>query len=332
MSDPARPPSVAVVVPCYRTRARILDVLARIGGEVSRIYVVDDCCPERTGEWVEEQCRDGRVRVLRHERRRGVGGATITGYRQALADGAAVLVKLDGDGQMDPALIRRIVAPILAGEADYTKGNRFFRLDDLREMPAVRLFGNSVLSFLTKLSTGYWGIFDPTNGYTAIHHLVLRELPLDKISQGYFFESDLLFRLGTIRAAVAEVPMAAHYGGEPSSLDVTRAAGEFLGQHLVNLGKRVFYTYYLRGFNIASIELVLGLAATIFGSSIGAYHWLRSSRLALEASSGTVMLAALPVIVGVQLLLAFLSYDMQNVPRVALHRRLLDDPLPRPPA
>ena len=332
MSDAGRGPVVAVVVPCYRTRERILDVLGGIGREVSRIYVVDDCCPERTGEWVEQQCQDERVRVLRHERRRGVGGATISGYRRALEDGASVIVKLDGDGQMDPALIRRVVGPIVSGEADYTKGNRFFRLDDLREMPAVRLIGNSILSFLTKVSTGYWGIFDPTNGYTAIHHLVLRELPLAKISAGYFFESDLLFRLGTIRAVVAEVPMTARYGGEPSSLNVSRAVGEFLGKHGVNLCKRVFYTYYLRGFNIASIELLLGLAATAFGSSIGAYHWLRSSRLAMDASSGTVMLAALPVIVGVQLLLAFLSYDMQNVPRTPLHRRLADDPLPRPVA
>jgi len=332
LSDAGRGPVVAVVVPCYRTRERILDVLGGIGREVSRIYVVDDCCPERTGEWVEQQCQDERVRVLRHERRRGVGGATISGYRRALEDGASVIVKLDGDGQMDPALIRRVVGPIVSGEADYTKGNRFFRLDDLREMPAVRLIGNSILSFLTKVSTGYWGIFDPTNGYTAIHHLVLRELPLAKISAGYFFESDLLFRLGTIRAVVAEVPMTARYGGEPSSLNVSRAVGEFLGKHGVNLCKRVFYTYYLRGFNIASIELLLGLAATAFGSSIGAYHWLRSSRLAMDASSGTVMLAALPVIVGVQLLLAFLSYDMQNVPRTPLHRRLADDPLPRPVA
>ena len=324
MSEAPHRAQVAVVVPCYRTRAKILDVLAGIGAEVARIYVVDDCCPEQTGNWVEQNARDPRVRVLRNEKRLGVGGATMTGYRQALTDGATILVKLDGDGQMDPALIGRIAAPIAAGEADYTKGNRFFRLDDVREMPAVRLVGNSVLSFLTKFSTGYWGVFDPTNGYTAIHHLVLRELPLHKIARGYFFESDLLFRLGTVRAVVTEVPMAARYGGEPSSLSVSRSVGEFLGKHLVNLGKRIFYTYYLRGFNIASIELVLGIAALAFGTSVGAYHWLRSSTTAMDASSGTVMLAGLPVIVGVQLVLAFLSYDMQNDPRTPLHRRLQD--------
>jgi len=324
VSTTARAPVVAVVLPCFRTRATILDVLGRIGDEVARIYVVDDCCPERTGERVEQECRDGRVRVLRNDRQRGVGGATMAGYRQALADGATIVVKLDGDGQMDPALIHRVIAPIVAGEADYTKGNRFFRLDDVKQMPAVRLVGNSVLSFLTKFSTGYWGIFDPTNGYTAIHHRVLRELPLERISEGYFFESDLLFRLGTIRAVVAEVPMEARYGGEPSSLSVPRSVGEFLTRHLVNLCKRIFYTYYLRGFSIASVELVLGIAATGFGTVVGAYHWLRSSKLSLDASSGTVMLAALPVIIGVQLLLAFLSYDMQNVPQTPLHRRLQD--------
>ena len=315
-------PGIAVVIPCYRVTKTILDVLRGIGPEVERIYVVDDRCPDGTGDLVEAQGEDPRVQVLRHETQRGVGGATLTGWRQALRDGAGIVVKLDGDGQMDPALLPRLVAPIRAGEADYTKGNRFWRLDDVEPMPRARIVGNAVLSFLTKFSTGYWDVFDPTNGYVAVHARVLELLPLDKIAEGWFFESDVLFRLNTVRAVVAEIPMTARYGSEASNLHATRVAGPFLAHHVVNFGKRIFYNYWLRGFSVASIELALGLVLVAFGAALGAWHWITGPLRGSIATSGTVMLAALPVLIGVQLLLAFLSYDMQSQPRTPLHRRL----------
>lgn len=309
---------LAVVIPCFRVKRHVLAVLAAIPPAVDRIYVVDDGCPEGSGSAVEDGCRDPRVVVLRHERNQGVGAATITGYRAALADGASVIVRLDGDGQMDPALIPRLVQPIAEGEADYAKGNRFFELSGLAAMPRLRLFGNAVLSFASKLSSGYWNVMDPTNGYTAIHAEVLRQVPLEKLARGYFFESDLLFRLGTLRAVVCDVPMPARYGDEKSSLRVPRVAGEFAWKHLANTGKRLFYSYYLRNFNIASIEIALGVPMMAFGLFVGVTRWGRSE----PATSGTVMLAALPVLVGIQLVLAFLSYDLANVPRDVLHRRL----------
>jgi dolichol-phosphate mannosyltransferase len=305
---------IAVIVPCYRVKDQVERVLDGIGPECRRIYVVDDACPEGTGDWVEERCRDPRLRVLRHGTNQGVGAATLTGYRAALDDGAEILVKIDGDGQMDPSAIPPLVAPILEGEADYVKGNRFHSLEDLRGMPAVRLVGNSILSFLTKLSTGYWDLFDPTNGFTALDAGVARELPFDKLARRYFFESDLLFRLGTQRAVVRDVPMPARYGGEPSSLSVREVAGEFLWKNLRNFGKRIFYGYFLRDFNIASVELVLGALMLAFGTVVGVDHWVESGRTGRPATAGTVMLAALPVMIGVQLLLGFLGYDMQNVP------------------
>jgi glycosyltransferase involved in cell wall biosynthesis len=298
-------------------------VLAAIGPECDRIYVVDDACPERTGEWVESQCHDPRVRVLRSERNQGVGGATLAGLRAALADGADVIVKLDGDGQMDPAEIPRLVQPIAAGEADYAKGNRFFDLDGLRAMPRARLLGNSLLSFASKLSSGYWNVFDPTNGFTALHAAVARQLPLAKLARGWFFESDLLFRLGILRAVVCDVPMPAVYQGERSNLSALRVVPTFLRGHLVNTAKRVFYGYFLRNFNVASIELVAGSALLAFGVAFGGWAWLQGSLRGVPATSGTVMLSALPVILGVQLLLAFLGYDLQNVPRDPLQRRLV---------
>ena len=313
---------IAVVIPCYRVKKHILGVLSAIGSECEAIYVVDDACPEQSGDHVEAECHDPRVRVIRCERNLGVGGATLTGYRAAMADGADVIVKLDGDGQMDPELIPRLVRPILLGEADYTKGNRFFDLEGLSAMPKLRLVGNSLLSFLTKLSSGYWNVFDPTNGFTAIHSLIARQLPFDKISERYFFESDLLFRLGTMRAVVCDVPMPARYESERSSLVIRKVAPEFAFRHLVNTSKRIFYGYYLRNFNIASIEIVAGLLLMAFGLSFGVSSWIEGSQAGVPTTSGTVMLAALPLLVGVQLVLAFLSSDLQNIPRDVLHRRL----------
>lgn len=312
-------PLIAVAIPSFRVRPHILDVLARIGPEVGRIYVVDDCCPEKSGDHVEQNCLDPRVRVLRHAVNQGVGGATITGFRQAVADGADVILKVDGDGQMDPALIPRFVKPILEGRADYAKGNRFHRVEDVRAMPRVRLFGNAALSFMAKISTGNWGVFDPTNGYVAIHGRVAALLPWDKIERRYFFESDLLYHLYNLRAVVLDVPMRAVYGEERSSLRPAAMLLPFLAKHARNFVKRIFYNYYLRDFSIASAELVVGLLALGFGVVFGLARWLASVDTGVVASAGTVMTAALPIIVGVQFLMGFLSYDIQNAPRTPIH-------------
>lgn len=313
---------IAVVIPCHRVREQILDVLAAIGPECKSIYVVDDACPERTGDYVERETQDPRVRIIRNPVNLGVGGATMAGYQAAIDDGASILVKCDGDGQMDPALIPRLVAPIANGEADYTKGNRFFDLAGLEAMPKTRLIGNSALSFLTKLSSGYWNIFDPTNGFTAVHAAVAEALPFGKIARGFFFESDMLFRLGTLRAVVADVPMPARYGEETSNLRIGRIVGVFTRKHIANTAKRVFYSYYLRNFNIASIEIVLGLGLVTFGAWFGGVRWLEGIREDVAQTSGTVMVAALPVILGFQLVLAALNYDLQNIPREVVHKRL----------
>lgn len=313
---------IAVVIPSYKVTRHILEVIASIGGEVWRIYVVDDACPDGSGKFVEEHCLDQRVRVLYHEHNQGVGGAVMTGYRAAIEDGVDVIVKVDGDGQMDASLIPNFIEPILAGEADYTKGNRFFDLEEIRAMPGMRLFGNAVLSFMTKFSSGYWDLFDPTNGYTAIHADVARHLPLKKISSRYFFETDMLFRLNILRAVVVDVPMDAKYSDEVSNLKISKIMGEFLVKHGRNFMKRIFYNYYLRDLSVASIELPLGLVLFWGGTSFGLYHWFASAKEGIATPAGTVMLAALPILMGVQLILAFLGYDISNIPRRVRHLRM----------
>jgi len=313
---------IAVVIPCFQVARHVLDLIPRIGAEVELIVAVDDACPDGSGRLIEERCRDPRVRVVRHESNLGVGGAVMTGYGVALEAGATVLVKLDGDGQMDPAFIPQLVAPLRAGMADYAKGNRLYDPEGLRLMPRSRLLGNAALSFLAKLSSGYWTVMDPANGYTAITDLALRHVPLGKVDRRYFFETDLLFRLNIARAVVVDVPMAARYGDETSNLHVIREVLPFLRGNLRNFLKRIVYAYFLRGFSLASLELVLALPLLGFGVTYGVAQWAESAALGQSASAGTVMLAALPVLIGSQLLLGFLNYDMQNEPRIPLIRLL----------
>lgn len=321
-----RPPRIAVVIPCFRVRDSILDVIAQVPPQIERIHVVDDACPEQSGRHVQAQCNDPRVIVHFNARNLGVGGAVIAGYAAALAEGAEVVVKMDGDGQMDPAALPQLVGPILRGQADYTKGNRFYDLAQIGRMPRLRILGNAVLSFLTKISSGYWDVFDPTNGYTAIHGRVLARLPLRKISQRYFFETDMLFRLNIVRAVVADVPMDARYGAETSNLRITRVLFDFGFKHVRNTFKRIFYNYFLRDLSLASIELVAGSLLMMVGTLMGLWFWGQSARTGVTTSAGSVMLVALQIIVGLQLILGFLAYDIATVPRRPQHPLLAASP------
>lgn len=313
--------SIAVVIPSFKVKQQILEVIEHVGPECIRIYVVDDCCPEFTGEFIKANCSDPRVIVLHNKINLGVGGAVIAGYKAAIEDGFDVIVKVDGDGQMDPRLIPDFVGPIVSGEADYTKGNRFFDLEKIGEMPKVRLFGNAALSFMTKVSSGYWELFDPTNGYTAIHRDVARHLPFGKISNRYFFESDMLFRLNILRAVVVDIPMDARYGNEISNLQVSKVIPEFLKKNVYNFIKRIFYNYYLRDMSVASIELPLGIIMFTFGLVFGAYHWIFSWLGDVSTPTGTIMVSAISLLMGLQFLLAFVSSDMASSPKRPLHLR-----------
>ncbi len=313
---------IAVVIPCFKVANSILAVIDAIGPEVDAIFVVDDACPQFSGRLVQEKCRDPRVSVIFHDSNQGVGGAVITGYRTAFEAGADIIVKLDGDGQMDASLIPYFIEPIQTGEADYTKGNRFYEVESVTRMPLIRMIGNAGLSFLTKLSSGYWGLFDPTNGYTAICAKVIPYLPLDKIARGYFFESDILFRLNTLRAVVIDLPADAIYGDEISNLKIAREMPRFAFKNLANFGKRIGYNYFLRDFSFASLELILGTGLTAFGVIFGLTKWWRGLQMESFASAGTVMLAGLTVMIGIQMLLGFLQHDISNQPTFALQRKI----------
>jgi glycosyltransferase involved in cell wall biosynthesis len=307
-------PTVCVVIPAYEVAVQIRYVLSSIGKEVDQIIVVDDKCPGKSGE-IAAKVKDRRIEVIFHDKNYGVGAAMRTGYARALELGADVIVKVDGDGQMDTRHIKDLIEPILQGSADYTKGNRFFEVEAVKQMPKLRIFGNLFLSFLTKLSTGYWHIFDPNNGFTAISRTALARVPLQKIDSRYFFESDMLFRLYLSGCVTKDVSIPAIYGDEVSNLKIRRVLFEFPVKHFRNLIKRIFYSYYLKQFNLASIELPLGIGFAIAGLVRGSTALSLSNQTGQPTPAGTVVLTAILLLAGLQFILAFLNFDMTNEPR-----------------
>lgn len=309
---------VAVVIPSYKVSAKIMGVLSAIGPEVGGIFVVDDKCPEGSGRLVTEKNRDPRVKVIFQEKNQGVGGATLRGFAEARAAGFSVLVKLDGDGQMNPRFIPTLIRPILEKKADYAKGNRFHSPRSLQGMPTLRLIGNAGISFLAKFTTGYWNVMDPTNGYVAIHASLLPLLDPERITKRYFFENDLLFRLGLIQALVVDVPMKAIYADENSNLSVSHSLLTFPFRFLTRAVKRIVYRYFLRDFNIGSVLLLAGSVLLLLGGTYGFYHWYLSVHTGQLASSGRVMIAALPVLLGFQMLTFALLFDVMMTPKEPL--------------
>jgi len=306
-------PVIAVVIPAYKAAAHIEAVLAGIPPLVRHIVVVDDASPDETRRIVERST-DRRVQLAVHERNQGVGGAVLTGYDAAIAAGAEIIVKMDADDQMDPAYLRQLVLPIIKGQADYTKGNRFLHARQLNSMPLRRRVGNAGLSFLTKAASGYWNVFDPTNGYTAIHASVVPLLDRERIDRRYFFESSMFLELSLHRAVVCDVYIPARYGNETSSLSESDAFVSFPVRLLRGLGRRWLVQYFLRDFTAFSVFVLAGTVLTTFGAVWGAYYWLQSYLHGGLASTGTVMIAVLPIIVGLQLLLQSIILDIGNVP------------------
>ena len=303
---------ICVVIPAYKVASTLAKVVSDIGPEVSNIIVVDDNCPEKSGQVLQKQSNDSRLEVIIRPENGGVGAAVKTGYEKALQLGADVIVKLDGDGQMPPARIKDLIEPIVSGKADYSKGNRFFEVEAIKKMPKNRIFGNLVLSFMTKLSSGYWHIFDPNNGFTAISRTTLQRLPIQKIDNRYFFESDMLFRLNLNRAVVADVFMPAIYANEVSSLKIRKVLLEFPFKHFKNLLKRIIYSYYIREFNLASIELPTAIVLAVIGSVRAITAWNLSIQTGQPTPAGTVVLSAILLLSALQLLLSFINFDSNN--------------------
>ena len=315
---------LAIVIPAYRTEKEILSVLQGIPAFIRHIIVVDDASPDSSADLVTAAAkRNKRITLVRHERNQGVGGAMVTGFKKALELGAEVVIKLDGDGQMDPQYIPALITPLLEGEADYTKGNRFRDFGALRQMPFVRRIGNLGLSFLTKAATGYWNIFDPTNGYFAIRAEVLAQLPLDHVDKGYYFETSMLSRLYLLDAFVQDVTIPARYRNEVSSLSINRVLFEFPFKLMRTLTRRIILKYFIFDFSMMSIYLLAGIPLLLFGLIFGITKWIQYAELGIAAPTGTVILPTLSVILAIQILLSAIEIDLNATPRKAISKALV---------
>jgi glycosyltransferase involved in cell wall biosynthesis len=316
--------TIAVVIPCFRVARSILDVIRTLPPWVDAVYCVDDACPEKSGQLVCAEIHDSRVRVLFHKQNQGVGGAVITGFKAALAAGHGIIVKVDGDGQVDPGLLPRLLHPVVSGAADFSKGNRFYDLQALRQMPLARRIGNFGLTLLTKAASGHWHISDPTNGFVAVHHVALQMLNFEELSRGYFFETSLLIQLNIVRAVVAEVPTPARYGAERSSLSVWRTLLGFPPKLVVGLLRRLFWRYFIYDINAVTVLLFVGSLSLAGGAAFGFYRWHEGIIAGRVQTTGTVALALLPVIVGIQMILQAWLLDIADKPAAPLSNRIRD--------
>ena len=310
---------IAAVIPAYRVEREIEGVLASLPSYLSHVIVVDDASPDRTSELVEQAARrDPRVILLRHAQYRGVGGAMVTGFRKALELGVQIVVKLDGDGQMDARHLPALLTPLIRGQADYAKGNRFRDFHALQQMPLIRRIGNMGLGFLTKAATGYWNMFDPTNGYLAIRAEVLDGLPLDRVDRTYFFETSKLGNLYLLGAVVRDVPMPARYQNEASSLVIHRVLFEFPWKLFATFFRRMWLKNFIYDFTMTSIYMLIGVPLLAFGLIFGIVKWIHYASMNVPAPTGTVMLPTLSVLVAIQILLSAVELDLRAVPKEPL--------------
>jgi glycosyltransferase involved in cell wall biosynthesis len=306
--------TIFVVIPAYNVAGHIAQVVKGVPDFVDRIVVVNDTSTDDTLE-VLARIPDPRLTVRSHPTNQGVGGAMVTGFRVALEEGAGVVVKMDGDGQMDPGQLSALLDPIVKDGYAYAKGNRFLSENQLRSMPKSRLIGTFVLTFLTKLVSGYWYIFDPVNGFIAIDAAMLRRLPLTRIARRYFFETDMLIQLNLFRARIKDVDIPARYGDERSSMRLAQVVATFPLYLFQRFWYRLYYRHVLREFSTVAVFWTAGIALSSWGVAFGAFTWLHSTFVGRAATTGTVMLSALPLILGFQLILQAISIEIQESPR-----------------
>ncbi|TXN28242.1 glycosyltransferase family 2 protein [Lacisediminihabitans profunda] len=304
--------TIAAVVPAYKEEQMISKVIETMPDFVDHIVIVDDHSPDDTSGAVM-RAADPRVTLIRHEVNQGVGGAIITGHHAAMDLGSDVNVIMAGDAQMDPDYLPQLLDRVTVEGFGFAKANRFFSPESFEGMPRHRVFGNIVLSFMTKLTSGYWHLFDPQNGYTAIRTEALKRVPLHAVSRRYSFENDLLIHLNILQVSAVDVPIPAVYGNEVSSIKLGRVIPELLNLLFRGFWRRIWYRYVLWSFSPIALLLVLGLFLSAFGLGVAVWVCFQIAG-SVVATAATVMLAALPLMLGTQMLISALQLDIQASP------------------
>src|SRR5215471_17379128 len=302
---------IAVVVPARNEASHIGGVISSMPPLVDHIIVVDDCSDDGTADHARA-IGDSRVTILTTPAQSGVGGAMVAGYGRAIELAAGIVVKMDGDGQMPPEYLPALLDAIVDDGYDYSKGNRFLAGESLKAMPAHRVLGNIILTFMTKMASGYWHVFDPQNGYTAIRLGALKTIDLERVRPDYFFENDMLIQLNFLRYRVKDVAIPARYGDEESEINLFKVGLTFPVRLLRKFFYRIIQKYVLRDFSPIALFLFLGLALFVWGAGLGLYLWGRTIVTGLPTATGTIMLSLLPLILGFQLILQAIVLDIQE--------------------
>jgi glycosyltransferase involved in cell wall biosynthesis len=314
--------TISAVVPAYKEELMIATVIETMPAFVDHIVIVDDCSPDATSDVVRAST-DPRVHLIRHEVNQGVGGAIITGHKTAIALGSEINVIMAGDAQMDPAYLPALLDKVTDEGYGFAKANRFFAPESFEGMPRYRVFGNIVLSFMTKLASGYWHLFDPQNGYTAVRTEVLERVPLDHVARRYSFENDLLIHLNILQVPAVDVPVPAVYGDEVSSIKLRTVIPELMNMLLKGFWRRIWYRYVLWSFSPIALLLFMGLLLFGFGIAVAIWVCFQVAS-SVVATAATVMLAALPLMIGTQMLISALQLDIQASPSTPSFRRFDD--------
>ena len=302
--------TVAVVVPAYNEEALVGSTVSGIPAFVDSIIVVDDGSKDETA--VRAQNADKRVEVIPHERNQGVGAAILTGYRRAIAVGVDVTCVMAADGQMDPDDLETLVRAIAIDETDYAKANRLFTGQAWQLIPRTRYLGNAALSFMTKIASGYWHVADSQSGYTAVNLETLKLLDLDRIYRRYGFPNDLLVHLNVFNRRVRDYPSRPIYGvGERSGIRLRHVVPKISWLLLKGFFWRMGQKYVIRDFHPLILFYMLGIVLFAGGLLLGiAEVVLRIAGNPI--TSATIVLVALLVISGLQLLLFAMWFDMES--------------------
>ena len=302
--------TVAVVVPAYNEEALVGSTVQGIPAFVDHVIVVDDGSKDETA--ARAQAADKRVEVIPHEENQGVGAAIVTGYKRAIALNVEVTCVMAADGQMDPDDLETLVRGVALGETDYAKANRLFTGQAWQLIPRTRYLGNAALSFLTKIASGYWHVADSQSGYTAVNLESLKLLDLDRIYRRYGFPNDFLVHLNVFNRRVRDYPSRPIYGvGERSGIRLRHVVPKISWLLLKGFFWRMGQKYVIRDFHPLILFYMLGLTLFLAGVLLG----LVETGLRIAGNPipfATIVLVALFVISGLQLLLFAMWFDMES--------------------
>jgi len=309
---------LCAIVPAYNEELLIAETLASIPASVDTIYAVNDASTDRTQAFIEECVKkDPRIMLLCHEQNRGVGAAIVTGYKQGLVDGVQIFVVMAGDNQMDPEVMPSLITPILQNRADYTKGNRLLSPEYRKGMGKWRFIGNTLLTIMTKFSSGYWKLMDPQNGYTAISRRALERLDLDRVYPRYGYCNDLLVKLNVFGFRVMDVEMPARYGRETSKIRYVDYIVKVSWLLFSDFFYRLRQKYIVLSFHPLVIFYLFGLALTLIGVLAGLFtiHYVLIQHGALFIRG---VLSLLIFAIGLQFLSFALLFDIQESRDISL--------------